>query len=191
MFKRLKKYFTKTKQNKKRDDTKKAEDIEVLYKQPVMTEDERVDTFKPSLVLNLSRIYVYTVAQDPHRLLLTPVVYKLNKLNGKKTISLDSRTVALVPEAYTFDDENTADTLISNLLGNIQSGTLPATLDKNDAIRTVNELNAERLHNQKKYNVRAMEQQVFNYQTLQDVVDAFTENTGPDYGVVTSTSNKN
>lgn len=186
MFKRLKERFAKPKPKEQSADTPNIEDVSILYEQVIMDDHTRHQAFTPGQSIDLDRIYVYLIEHDPYRLLLKPIVFQKVKVDSGRFFKMDSRTVDITPEAYTFDEDNPVDGFISNILGDIKKGKMPASLEKNDAIRTVNELNAERQHVQKKYNVKAIDDLVFEYKTLKEVVDMITENSAPDHGIITS-----
>lgn len=183
MFKRLKDWLTKP---KKQPIPPEIEVLDTIYEQVVMDEQVRQHTFKPNQTIDLNAVYVYTVERDPHRLLIKPLVFQKVKVDDHHFFKMDTRTVNISPEVYTFNDDNQLERFISGVLRDIRKGTIPATLDKNEAIRTTNEMNAERQYAQKKYNVNTIEDLVFEYKTLKDVVDMLTEETTPDYGVITS-----
>lgn len=183
IFNWLRKHFGKP---KKQPIQPEIEVLDTLYEQVVMDEQVRQHTFKPNQTIDLNEVYVYTVERDPHRLLIKPLVFQKVKADDRHFFKMDTHTVDIAPEAYTFNDDNPLEGFISGILRDIRKGTIPATLDKNEAIRTTNEMNAERQYAQKKYNVTAIEDLVFEYKTLKDVVDMLTEETTPDYGVITS-----
>lgn len=183
-FKRLKERFTKPKE--RRVTMNEVQIIETLYEQDIMDEHTRQEAFKPYQTLDLDHIYVYTVEQDPHRLLLKPVVLQYMNTNGRQSVSLNSRTVALTSDAYAFDENHTVDIAITSALKDIKNGEMPATLERNEAIRTVNALNAESQYIQKKYNTKSMTDVVFEYKTLKEVFDIITGGNAPDSGVIKS-----
>lgn len=159
---------------------------ETLFAQSIMSEPERQHAFKPNKTLNLDHIYVYTVMTHPHRLMLSPIAFNLIQTNKQTVIKTNVDTAPLTQGAFMFGDteDNNIDDAVSTAIADIKNGIIPATLDKNEAIRTVNNLNAERHYLQKKYKLGGLDTQLFAYTTLKDVFEAITEKPTPDYGIV-------